>query len=155
VANGVANATAVRFQVYSDAQGIGGAIFYNAVNQGGGVWRFDINLAAHPGIGNINVNVYMDNPGFSTVFCDSASFVRLNTGVIQVFSEDEFAAPLNTSWTFSCPLTNPACPTAPLTGTNQSSGVYSDVPYSTWTIQPADKPGYDWTVVPNQTQPLN
>jgi hypothetical protein len=58
--------------VWSDVGGQDDLIWYAGVNQGGGTWRASINLASHPGIGTINVHIYMNG----SVWCNTANFTR-------------------------------------------------------------------------------
>ncbi len=141
----VANATAVSFGAWSDVGGTDDAVWYTGTNQGGGVWKADINLASHPGLGTINTVIYAVKSGFADVYCGNAYFTRLNNGTINVNSN------LPTSWTITCTLTNPVCP--PVNSlSNITTGTYPTKPYSTWTIVPEAKTGYDVTVTPNTVQ---
>ncbi len=135
----VANATVVYFATFTDAQTAANAVWYSATNSGGGVWTYAIPLSAHPEVGNVNVHVYMNNANYTGIFCDSASFIRHNSGTINVNSNTP------TSWTINCSLTNPACPNVN-SGGGLSSGSYPTKPYSDWTITPANISGYDWKV---------
>lgn len=55
---------------------------YSAVKQADNkTWVAAINLASHPGDGTINVHVYMNNAYFSSVWCDSADFIRQPSAV--------------------------------------------------------------------------
>lgn len=150
---GVANATIVYFATYTDAQGSGSAIWHSGTNQGGGTWTMNIPHASHPGVGNVNVHVYMSNTHYSNVFCDAASFSRRGYGTINVSSRDANGNAMPSSWTITCVLTNPACPTQS-SGSNQTSGVYNNVPASSWTIVPAVIPGYTANVTQGTTQVL-
>ena len=139
-ANGVTDATQVLFPTWSDVSGQDDIIWYSGTDQGGGVWKGDINLASHPGLGTIFVHVYLYNAAYSGgVVCDSANFIRLGTGTINVTSST------STSWTITCPLTNPNRPNVN-SGANQTAGTYPSKPSAAWTITPADIEGYDWQV---------
>jgi len=150
---GVAHATAVYFATFTDTQGPNSAIWHSGSNQGGGTWTMNIPHSSHPGIGNINVHVYTNNSHYSNVFCDTASFSRRASGTIEVTSRDASGNPMPTSWTLSCILTNPACPSYS-SGANQTSGTYTLVPASNWTIVPAVIPGYTANVIQGTTQTL-
>ena len=78
-ANGVSSdATSVRFPTWSVVNGQDDIIWYAGINDGGGTWHADANLADHPGPGLIGVHVYMYSTGFpSGTFCDSADFSRV------------------------------------------------------------------------------
>jgi hypothetical protein len=145
-AYGVANADDVKFATWSDDGGQNDIIFYDlagghVINQTGGTWRASIPLASHPGLGVINVHAYPNNAAYgnSPTPC-AASFNRLNAGTIYV---DSGITP--STWTIACALTGPACPDI-LPGANSTNGIYPTKPYSTWTITPANKAGYDWKV---------
>lgn len=135
---GVSGATSVTFPTWTDTGGQDDIIWYTGV-QSGSTWTVNIPLSSHWEVGNVNVHVYMNNTNYSGIFCDSASFTRLNSGTINVNSNTP------TSWTVNCPLTNPACPTVN-SGAGQTNGSYPSKPYSDWTMTPADIPGYDWKV---------
>ncbi len=140
-ANGVSNSAQVWFITWSGTTQAeqDDIVFYNGANQGGGTWKADINLASHPGLGTISSYVYLVDASSNWSLCDIASFTRLNNGTINVNSSTP------TSWTITCPLTNAACPNVS-SGANQTTGSYPSKPYSTWTLTPADVPGYDWQV---------
>jgi len=131
----VANATQVRFRAY----GAGADIWYDGVNQGGGVWNASIVLTSFTGTGTVAVDVYAYNSIDAQVYCDSANFIKLNMGTIEVNSN------VPTTWSITCPLTNPACPNV-TTGSNASAGTYTEKPDTTWTITPANIAGYTWKV---------
>lgn len=67
----------VYFPTWSDVGGQDDLIWYPGTNAGGGTWYADINLASHPGLGNIVVVAYMNNP--SNIYCDTANFTRVKT----------------------------------------------------------------------------
>ncbi len=136
-ANGVANATSVLFPTWSEPGGQDDIVWYTGV-QSGSTFTANINLANHPGLGAIYVDVYLSNANYTNVFCDSAPFTRLNNGTINVDSN------VPTTWTITCPLTNPNCPN--ITSGSGSSGSFPDKPTSTWTLTPANISGYDWRV---------
>ena len=75
-AYGVNNATAVYFPTWSDVNGQDDLIWYPGTNIGGNTWKADINLASHPGIGTINVHVYLYNNYYSNIWCDTANGSR-------------------------------------------------------------------------------
>jgi len=152
-ANGVANATIVYFATFTDAQGPASAIWHSGTNQGSGIWNMNIPHASHPGFGNVNVHVYMSNAQYSNVFCDTATFSRRSSGTINVTSRDASGNTMPTSWTITCPLSNPACPTYS-SGANQTEGTYESAPASDWTIVPAVIPGYTANVTQGTTQTL-
>ncbi len=135
---GVSGATSVTFPTWSDSGGQDDIIWYTGV-QSGTTWTVNIPLSSHWEVGNVNVHVYMNNANYTGIFCDSATFTRLNAGTINVNSNTP------TTWTVNCPLTNPTCPNVN-SGAGQTSGSYPSQPYSNWTITPADIPGYDWKV---------
>ncbi len=140
-ATGATNVDSVYFPTWSDAGGQDDMIWYAGTNAGGGTWTANANLASHPGLGAINVHIYPINANYGGSLgpCGFASFTRLNFGTINVNSNTP------ATWTVNCPLTSPACPTVN-SGAGQTSGTYPSKPYSTWTITPADIPGYDWKV---------
>ncbi|OGE87987.1 MAG: hypothetical protein A3J07_02130 [Candidatus Doudnabacteria bacterium RIFCSPLOWO2_02_FULL_49_13] len=140
-ATGVANATAVQFPIWSDQDGQDDIIWYQGANAGGGTWTATVILNNHSGLGVMNVHVYATNENYGTSLgaCGSASFTKLNQGTIEVNSSTP------TTWTITCPLTSPACPSVSAGG-GSSTGSYSAKPYSSWTITPANKPGYNWQV---------
>lgn len=77
-AYGVTNTNRVRFPTWSDVNGQDDIVWYEGVNQGGGTWRADINLANHPGLGLIYVHIYMVDAVGTNVFCNTANFTRLS-----------------------------------------------------------------------------
>lgn len=74
-AYGVQNATAVRFPTWSLANGQDDLIWYEGVNLGNGTWKATVNLASHPGLGQIAVSVYLYN-GSTEVGLTTLSFFR-------------------------------------------------------------------------------
>ena len=108
-ANGVsADTTSVTFPTWSDVGGQDDIIWYAGINDGGGTWHADANLASHPGLGLIAVHVYLNSPGYSNVFCDAANFSR-----IAAPQPDLTAAPatpssatVGTALTFSSTISN-------------------------------------------------
>jgi len=82
-ADGVSNATSVKFPTWTSGSGQDDIIWYNGTNAGGGTWYADVDLAKHQGIDTINVHIYMDNATNTNVWCGSANFTRiapLNSG---------------------------------------------------------------------------
>ncbi len=143
-ANGVTNASSVLFAVW-DAPGGQDDIIWYPGTQSGGTWTVNIPYSAHTGAGGVAVHVYMSNGSYNNIWCDEASYNRLTTGTINVNSNQP------TSWTITCTLTSPACPDI-TSGPNLTTGTYADKPQSSWTIIPANIPGYDVTVTPSNTQ---
>lgn len=76
--------TSMYFPTWGDTGGQDDLIWYPGVNEGGGTWRGDINLGSHksgnPEYGNFNVHVYMNAPGYTNVWCDTANFSRSLSG---------------------------------------------------------------------------
>ncbi len=144
-ANGVTNATRVLFYTWSDSNGQDDLTPYEGTNLGGGRWSANINLVNHSGLGPIYVHVYLVNNFYFNppVWCNDASFTRLNYGNITVHSDT------STSWTLTCPLVNPACPSFSDSGTDKT---YTDLPTSTWMVTPANRSGYTVNVTPNNPQ---
>jgi len=73
--------TSVSFPTWGDTGGQDDIVWYAGVNQGGGTWRGDINMANHkagnPEYGNINVHIYMAVPGITPdTWCGAANFSR-------------------------------------------------------------------------------
>lgn len=69
--------TAVKFPTWSDVNGQDGIVYYLGVNDGGGTWHADVNLASHLGLGIIYVHTYLYSTAFPNgTFCDSANFTR-------------------------------------------------------------------------------
>lgn len=140
-AYGVANATSVLFQAWSEAGGTDDVIWYTGVNQGGGTWKADVNLASHSGIGTIFVNAYMANSYYTSTLCDSANFSRVKSGYINV------SVPSDVSWTLTGPNGFSQTGTGPLSNIGPvSAGAY--------TLTPANKPGYDVNISPSASQTL-
>lgn len=90
-AYGVANATEVWFPTNSDtppynplivdqpkdsSSNLDDLVWYPGVNAGGGTWYADIDLASHPGLGEILVSAQLVNSASETFLCDSANFIR-------------------------------------------------------------------------------
>ncbi len=73
-AYGVNNANAVNFATWTTVNGQDDLIWYSGGNQGGGTWRANINLASHPGNGEIAVHVYLEPYGR---WCDTAGGSRI------------------------------------------------------------------------------
>jgi hypothetical protein len=145
-AYGVANATMVYFATFTNAQGGSNAVWYTGTNAGGGTWHADVNLANHPGIGSINVHVYLNNLGYGNSLCDSANFNRLGTGNVKVNSN------IPTSWTLTTSLANPVF------SLTQSSDItnklYNLNPFTVYTLVPKQIDGYDVNVLPSASQTL-
>jgi len=73
-ANGVNNATQVKFPTWSSANGQDDLVWYTDSN--GAPWKKNIPQSSHPG-GDINVHVYMDNAGYTNVWCDGRNNIPL------------------------------------------------------------------------------
>ncbi|MEK7625103.1 MAG: GBS Bsp-like repeat-containing protein, partial [Patescibacteria group bacterium] len=102
-AYGVSNATMVKFPTWSDPGGQDDLVWYDSTNLGGGTLRAAINLASHPGIGTINVHIYMDNNGYSNQWCCSANFTRLAVpstpvGTCGTFNTTNATTPVTWTW---------------------------------------------------------
>jgi uncharacterized repeat protein (TIGR01451 family) len=65
--------TAVHFATWSEVNGQDDIVWYPSVNQGNGTWKATIDLARHPGLGNIATHVYI-LPG--TTFCTAFNMTR-------------------------------------------------------------------------------
>ena len=79
-ANGVSNATQVKFPTWSSANGQDDIVWYTDSN--GAPWQVNIPQSSHPG-GNINVHVYMDNASYTNVWCDGRNNIPLCVGTIR------------------------------------------------------------------------
>ena len=138
-------ATQVQFNTWSEVGWTDDWAGYAASNQGGGVWSAALNIGApHQALGNVYYYAVAYDPAnglgppcYSGGF--NAKYTRLNNGTINVTSNTP------TTWTITCPLTNPDCPNIPA-GPSSTTGSYPSIPYSTWTITPAAINGYDWQV---------
>ncbi len=90
-AYGVSGATEVWFPTNSDthpynplvvdqpkdsSSNLDDLVWYPGVNDGDGTWYADIDLANHPGLGEILVSAQLVNSASETVLCDTANFVR-------------------------------------------------------------------------------
>jgi hypothetical protein len=75
------SATRVMFPTWGDLGGQDDLIWYDGVNQGGGVWRVDINLANHkagnPEYGNFNTHVYAFGSDGQPHGCATTTWSRL------------------------------------------------------------------------------
>ncbi|MDP3994347.1 MAG: Ig-like domain-containing protein [bacterium] len=88
-AYGVQNATVVKFPTWSsyievdswqnDIIWYGAPPYASWVTQNGETWTSEIDLSKHPGVGDINVHVYMDNAVKTNELCGTANFTRLCT----------------------------------------------------------------------------
>jgi hypothetical protein len=68
---GATNVTNVKFPTWSEVNGQDDIVWYNGVNDGGGTWHADANLASHPGLGYFThtQNAYKRLKGSTPVFC--------------------------------------------------------------------------------------
>lgn len=75
---GVNGATVVHFAVWSDYNGQDDLVWHRGTNLGGGTWKAAINPSDYSvgptKTGKINVHVYMNNGGFTNVWCGKADF---------------------------------------------------------------------------------
>ncbi|MEK7190457.1 MAG: GBS Bsp-like repeat-containing protein, partial [Patescibacteria group bacterium] len=74
------SAIAMYFPTWSGVSGQDDLVWYPGTNAGGGTWYADINLANHPGLGDIIVVTYMYNTTWSPTFCDTSIFTRVVNG---------------------------------------------------------------------------
>lgn len=77
-ATGVQNATSVTFPTWSSINGQDDLVtpWYQGTNSGGGLWTRAFNLSNHSaGAGTINSHIYMNNCGYTNVWCGTANFV--------------------------------------------------------------------------------
>src|SRR3989338_3213106 len=85
-ANGVTDATSVFFPTWSSENGQDDIVWYQGQRgekeQG---WFAKFDLAKHPGIGPINVHVYLSNDVYQNVFCGTADFLRTEDK-LQIYS---------------------------------------------------------------------
>ena len=145
---GVSNATAVRIYEWSVTGGQDDLTYYAGTSQGGGAYYYDMPLSALTNLGAIDLVAYVYNSSAGWVSCASSSFTYVDQGTINVNSNKP------TSWTITCPLTSPTCSNIS-SGANQTTGSYTNKPFSTWTITPSPIAGYDVTVTPSTAQTFN
>jgi len=126
-ANGVTNATRVLFPTWSESGGQDDIIWYQDTNGSDG-WTATANLSSHPGLGNIFVHVYLYNASYNDVWCDSANFVKVKTGSVNVTIEGAYG------WQ----ITGPNGFSQSGTGNINLSNLF----YGNYTITPAAKPGH-------------
>ncbi|MES3004914.1 MAG: GBS Bsp-like repeat-containing protein [Patescibacteria group bacterium] len=79
------------FPTWSESGGQDDIVWYPGVNQGGGTWYADINLASHPETGNIFVHVYVYDASNVPTFCGYSNFYRATyssgPGVVHTISD--------------------------------------------------------------------
>jgi hypothetical protein len=73
-AYGIQNATAVWFPAWSLVNGQDDLVWYPGTNLGNGTWKGTVNLASHPGTGQIAVNVWMYNGSTAVPLADLSFF---------------------------------------------------------------------------------
>jgi GBS Bsp-like repeat len=108
-ANGVANATSVRFPTWGDTGGQDDLVWYTGVNAGGGQWYADVNLANHkagnPEYGGFNAHAYITNSTHGEKFCGAIAWTRTqvtqppsNTG--NLISNGGFESPATSTYVY-------------------------------------------------------
>jgi hypothetical protein len=76
-ANGVKNAKNVIFSVWSEENDKDDIVYYDGINLGDGIWKYELNLENHPEKGVMKVNVYMYGSDSQEKFCDTSNFFVL------------------------------------------------------------------------------
>ncbi|PIY69247.1 hypothetical protein COY90_01635, partial [Candidatus Roizmanbacteria bacterium CG_4_10_14_0_8_um_filter_39_9] len=125
-AAGVANADSVYFPTWSTINGQDDLVWYSGTDLGGGTWRGDINLGTHStGAEAIRTDVYMNNCGYTNVFCGPANFSICPVAVAcpETCHTDTQTRPNGTCGDTSCP------PNAPAEQTCASLSCHTDTQY--------------------------
>jgi len=146
-AYGVSNTvTAVNFPTWGDTGGQDDIVWYAGVNQGGGTWRADINMANHkagnPEYGNINVHIYMDAPSYSGTWCSTANFTRIPSYTLSIFKSGTGSGTVTSNPAgISCGATCSASYVSD-TSVTLTAGATSDSIFTGWfTLLPDSCPG--------------
>ncbi|MGE5298065.1 MAG: GBS Bsp-like repeat-containing protein [Acidobacteriaceae bacterium] len=149
--NGVsADVTGLGAATWSDANGQDDIIWYPGTKINANTWQSSLGLSSASlySLGSVSVHVYLLNPDYPTYagdgFCGATSFELRDDGWVTVTIDPGI------TWTLTAPIG-----WSPATYSGSGTQTLTGVPYGTWRITPADRPGYAIdTILPSNPQEL-